>query len=63
VIVPDIVIQDCSDPDDNRILETAVFSAADSIVTGDKHLLQMNPYRSIKIKVSEFLGSIASREI
>ena len=40
-------VHDCSDPDDNRILECALESRAEVIVTGDSHLL--HPYRRIKI--------------
>jgi len=37
------------DPTDNRILECAVEGNADYIVSGDKHLLQLENYHSIKI--------------
>lgn len=37
------------DPDDNVILETAVLGLADAIITGDRHLLKLNPYKEIKI--------------
>jgi putative PIN family toxin of toxin-antitoxin system len=47
----------CSDPDDNRILECAVFGRADYIVSGDKHLLSMHPYQNIGIlRVDDFLS-------
>ena len=39
-----------ADPPDNRVLECAVTSRADAIVTGDtKHLLKMKSYRGIPI--------------
>lgn len=38
-----------ADPDDNRILECAADFNADFIVTGDKHLLQIDDFRGIKI--------------
>ena len=38
-------IKDCRDEKDNFILETAVQGGADYIVTGDKDLLVLNPYR------------------
>jgi uncharacterized protein len=48
------VIKD--DPVDNRILECAVSAGADYIVTGDKDLLRLGSYDSIKLlKVSDFL--------
>jgi putative PIN family toxin of toxin-antitoxin system len=46
---PQTIITDCSDPDDNKFLELAIDVAAPIIVSGDKHLLQMHPYKGIKI--------------
>lgn len=42
-------INDCRDPSDNKFLEVAVNGKADALVTGDKELLVMNPYREIRI--------------
>lgn len=42
-------IKDCGDDKDNFILETAIRDKADYIVTGDKDLLVLNPYRGKKI--------------
>jgi len=42
-------ITDCSDPDDNRVLECAVAAKAGFIVTGDNALLRLNPFRNIQI--------------
>ena len=40
VVEPHLVLTDCADPDDNRILEAAVEGRADCIVSGDRrHLL------------------------
>jgi putative PIN family toxin of toxin-antitoxin system len=53
---PNLRVNDCVDPDDNRILEAAVEGAADCIVSGDGHLLRMKTFRGIEIlTVSEFL--------
>jgi putative PIN family toxin of toxin-antitoxin system len=38
-------IKDCRDEKDNFILETAIRGRADYIVTGDKDLLVLNPYK------------------
>lgn len=47
------------DPDDNRIVECAVASASDCIVTGDKDLLRMGQYSGIKMMtVSDFLRRV-----
>ena len=37
------------DAEDNKILECALASKVDIIVTGDKHLLQMDRFRDIEI--------------
>lgn len=47
-----------ADPDDNRILECAVEARADSIISGDAHLLELGNYRGIPImSPSDFLRS------
>ena len=44
------------DPDDNRILECALESGAQLIISGDHHLLELKQYRNIKIlSPSDFL--------
>ena len=42
-------ITDCRDPKDNRFLALALDSESDCIVSGDNHLLAMNPWRRIEI--------------
>lgn len=55
IITPNNAITDCRDPKDNFILELAVAAKADYIVTGDKDLLVLNPFRSTKIvNVNDF---------
>ncbi len=55
-IVPHTSITACSDPDDNHILECAVASRADYLVTGDKALLDLHPFHHIPIlRPREFL--------
>lgn len=47
------------DPDDDRVIECAVASGSDFIVSGDKHLLSLAQYQGIRIvKVAEFLTLI-----
>ena len=36
-------------PKDNMVLECAIACKADYIITGDKHLLKLKEFRSIKI--------------
>ena len=58
LVAPASEIAECEDPDDNRILEAAVEGNAGFIVSGDKHLLRMNPFRGIEIlTVAAFLGT------
>lgn len=53
---PDIIIQECRDPKDNQYLELAVSVKASCIITGDKDLLTLTPFRSIPILTAgEFL--------
>lgn len=37
------------DPDDNKVLSTAIEGKADYIVSGDSHLLDLKAYKEIKI--------------
>jgi putative PIN family toxin of toxin-antitoxin system len=51
------------DPDDNRVLECAVAGKADSIVSGDRHLLRIGSYEGIAIvTVRQFLESAGFEE-
>src|SRR5205085_5743217 len=46
----------CRDPKDNKFLELAVCGNADCIISGDKDLLELNPFRGIAISnPDEFL--------
>lgn len=42
-------VQACADPDDDKVLECALTVRADYIVSGDRHLLEMHPFRRILI--------------
>ena len=47
-----------SDPDDNRILECAVASGSEAVISGDVDLLRLGSFRGIKImRVSDFLAA------
>ncbi len=39
----------CRDPHDDKFLETALLGGADCLVTGDRDLLEMSPFRAIPI--------------
>ena len=50
------------DATDNRILECAVAAGADTVVSGDRHLLSLENYRDIRIqRVAEFLLELQVR--
>jgi putative PIN family toxin of toxin-antitoxin system len=59
VVEPDFELNVVADdPDDNRVLECAVAGKANSIVSGDRHLLRMGSYEGIAIvTVRQFLES------
>ena len=39
----------CRDPDDDKLLETALMGNADCLVTGDSDLLAMSPFHGIPV--------------
>lgn len=39
----------CRDPEDDKLLETALLGRADRLVTGDRDLLVMSPFQGIPI--------------
>jgi putative PIN family toxin of toxin-antitoxin system len=55
-ISPQLYIDACRDPSDNRFLEIAVVGEADYIVSGGKDLLALNPFQGIPIiKPADFI--------
>jgi putative PIN family toxin of toxin-antitoxin system len=47
----------CRDPKDNKFLELAIAINASCIITGDKDLLELNPFRGIPIlNAADFLN-------
>lgn len=56
LVVPNLKVTVCRDPDDNHILECALEAQADFIITGDKDLLVFESYQGVKIiKPADFL--------
>ncbi len=49
VTLGSLTITVCRDPDDNKILETAVLGRATMLISGDNDLLVLHPYDSIQI--------------
>ncbi|MBM3254308.1 MAG: putative toxin-antitoxin system toxin component, PIN family [Candidatus Omnitrophica bacterium] len=48
-IIPKKSISICRDPEDNQILACALEGGANFIITGDKDLLSLNPFKNISI--------------
>ena len=48
-VVVQTTITDCRDPDDNKFLALALDSAAEFIVTGDRDLLDLHPWRDVQV--------------
>ena len=52
-------VQECRDPKDDKVLELALNGEAQYIITGDRDLLVLNPFRNLKvITVEDFLKAI-----
>jgi uncharacterized protein len=49
LVKPSVRLQVADDPDDNDVLECALAAQASMIVTGDKDLLRLSPFRGIRI--------------
>ncbi|MGA8017072.1 MAG: PIN domain-containing protein [Candidatus Dormiibacterota bacterium] len=57
LITPAETVADCRDHEDNRILECAAASGSILIVSDDRDLLDMSPWRGIPVVTStEFVG-------
>jgi len=56
------VIQACRDPKDDKFLELAVSGNADYLVTGDRDLLVLDPFRGIRIVTPrEFVQTVVAQ--
>jgi putative PIN family toxin of toxin-antitoxin system len=62
VVPTEVVHAVADDPDDNAILECTVAAGSEYIVSGDRHLLQLGAFRSIRVlKVADFLEVLRQR--
>ncbi|HEY9363544.1 MAG TPA: putative toxin-antitoxin system toxin component, PIN family [Chitinophagaceae bacterium] len=58
---PSEIINKCRDPKDKKFLELAVSADASCIITGDKDLLVLHPFRNIPIlNAVDFINNSAS---
>lgn len=63
-IEPDLSVRACRDPNDDIFLQVAVAGRADAIVTGDKDLLVLDPFRGIPVVgPAVFLAMLESRRL
>ena len=63
LVTPITVVRACRDPDDDKYLDLALAAEAYAIVTGDRDLLSMSPWRGIRIMdAREYVTLIAARE-
>ncbi|AFZ11706.1 protein of unknown function DUF132 [Crinalium epipsammum PCC 9333] len=54
----------CRDPKDDRILELAISGRADYIISGDRDLLVLNPFRGVKVVTAEeFLQTVQTEQL
>jgi putative PIN family toxin of toxin-antitoxin system len=51
-------IEVCRDPKDDRLLELAVSGRADCLITADKDLLVLDPFRNVRILTAEAFQQI-----
>jgi len=63
-VIPHVTLDAVKDdPSDNRIVECAVSAGSDYLVTGDKDLLRLGQYDSVRIvNVADFLGIATQRQ-
>lgn len=55
-------VQACRDPKDNKVLELALSGAAQYIISGDRDLLVLHPFRDVLVvTIDEFLKTIVSK--
>lgn len=60
LVKPQVAVKEVTDDADNRVLECAVESNADFIVSGDHHLLDLKSYRGIRILKARIMLDIIS---
>lgn len=57
IVRPEVRLSVVADDADNRILEAAIASGAQIIVSGDRHLLELGTWEGIRtVRVADFLG-------
>lgn len=53
-----------ADPDDDKFIECAIVGKAEAIVSGDRHLLELDEYKGIPIMTAaEFVDWVTGRSV
>jgi uncharacterized protein len=62
VVEPAVAVHDCRDAKDNKYLEAALAAGAEIIITGDPDLLELDPWRGIRIlRPSDYIALAEAR--
>ena len=48
LVIPEIEVTVCRDPDDNQVIEAALAGRAECVVTGDEDLLSLEAYETVE---------------
>jgi uncharacterized protein len=60
VVIEEIVIPELRDPKDQMVVATAIAGDAQVVISGDKDLLVLHPYKNISILLpQEFLSTFS----
>ena len=60
-VEPKTRVRDCRDGKDNRYLELALAAGATAILSGDKDLLALHPWRGVRVmRPAEFLDELGT---
>lgn len=63
VFAPRISVRDCRDPKDDKYLELALEAGAWAIVSGDRDLLELDPWRGVRIVApADYVRLVSERE-
>jgi putative PIN family toxin of toxin-antitoxin system len=59
LVIPEVRVTVCRDPDDNMVIEAALAGSADCVVTGDEDLLILGTYQEVEfISPRDFLSRL-----
>jgi putative PIN family toxin of toxin-antitoxin system len=53
IVEVDLQVQACRDPRDDKFLSLALAGRAQTLITGDRHLLELHPFRGVAIMTPE----------